>query len=66
MNNTETTSRTRTIKLTELEADNLFYALSDHLDRLVTMASDHGEALTAEERLERDALKRVLKKLRNA
>ncbi len=61
-----TTRRARTIKLTELEADNLAWTISEHLERLEVTASDHGEALTAEERLERDALKRVLKKLRNA
>ncbi len=63
---------TRTMTLTELEALNLEWAMSDRLDRTEVRESDHGSHLDFTVLIqptphqERDALRRILKKLRNA
>ena len=59
-------SETYTLNLTELESDKLWAAVHDNLERLVVFASDAGVDLTADEKQERDALRRILKKLHNA
>ncbi|MCP4126787.1 MAG: hypothetical protein GY753_06965 [Gammaproteobacteria bacterium] len=59
-------SKTYTLNLTELESDKLWAAIHDSLERLVVLASDAGVDLTADEKQERDALRRILKKLHNA
>ncbi len=59
-------SKTYTLNLTELESDKLWVAVHDNLERLVVLASDAGVDRPADEKQERDALRRILNKLHNA